>query len=154
MADSTTLLKLVAVEAARPPRPRHRLDLHSLAIAAQTTDAWYIFLVFRYDTAEEGGIPGSCSIVLPEAEEEEVLAILSSGLELGGYRIGHQINLMDLTELLGAKPRRFAPAPKGSHDVPCLARVITADESYDISIKGSIIELRGNSSTRIEKGKT
>ena len=143
MTDNTTILKLLAVEAARPPKAQHRLDFNSLAIAARTMDAWYVFLVFRYDTAEEGGIPASCSIILPEAEEEEVLAIIGSGLELGGYQIGHQINLVDLTELLGPGPSRLLLADKSSQNFPCLGRVLTTNNSYDIRIRGSIIELRG-----------
>jgi hypothetical protein len=141
MADSTTVLKLVAMGAARPPKPQHRLDFNCLAIAARTMEAWHLYVAFRYDTAEEGGLPGICSIVLPEAEEEDALAILQSGMELGGYRLGQQLDRVDLTELLGTGTSRLS-AVQNEGDPLRLARIVASAEVYDIRIRGNIIELR------------
>lgn len=142
MTDSTSLLKLVAMGAARPTKTEHRLDFNALAIAAQTTEAWHLYIAFACDTAKEGGLPGICSIVLPEAEEQDVLRILKSGIELGGYHLQQQLGLTDLTDLLGAGVSQLLARPSTRDDPLCLARIIVPDGSYDLKIKGNLIELR------------
>lgn len=142
MAKSSILLKLLAMAPGRPAAARYSLDYNSLAIAARVNEGWYLYTAFRYDTASEGGLPGFCSITLPEAEEPDVLRLLRSGAELGGYRFGDSLDVIDLTPFLGGAAR-FETSIIDGQDLHLLARIIAPEGSYEIKIKGSLVELRG-----------
>lgn len=140
MTDRTTLLKLIALGAERAASSQSPLDLNALAVAARTVEAWHLYLTFSYDTAEEGGVPGSCSIMLPEAEDEDVLRILRSGIELGGYRVGQHLDIVDLTGMLGSRPHFLTV--QEDHNPLHIARIVAVGKSCDVKIFGNLVQLR------------
>jgi hypothetical protein len=142
MTKSSILLKLFAIAPEKPVAPQYNLDYNSLAIAARIDEGWHLYAAFSYDTSTEGGLPGLCSLILPEAEDSDVVRMLRSGVELGGYRFGESLDVVDLTTLLGSAAR-FETSITDSKDPLLLARVITLEESYEIKIKGNLVELRG-----------
>lgn len=142
MTNDSPLFKLLAMAPAWPENLSHSLDFNSLALAAQTAEGWHIYIVFSYDTAEDGGLPGACSVILPEAEEEDVLTIIKSGLGLGGYQFHQPIELVDLTHLLGHGKNSFLVIGSDD-DYSYLANIVSSNRRYGIRVVGNIIEVRG-----------